>query len=111
MCEGEKEFFLLNYLVVWLIGSAVHIFVNTHVAFDYACYRSRVGLVHKCVMVNENLVDLQIRVDEPDMDSKLISLSFSISELSNPSSPVQGFEKRIEVALAGILPSNECCET
>ena len=40
--------------------------------------RPVVGLVHSCLLVSTSYVNMQITVDEPDPNSRLTSLSFSI---------------------------------
>ena len=42
-------------------------------------YRPRFDLVHKCVMVKENLVRIRFTIDEPDTNSRLTSLFWWIS--------------------------------
>ena len=47
--------------------------------FESFNVRPNIGLVHKCVMVKDNVVSIRFIVDEPDMKSKLTSISLSIS--------------------------------
>jgi len=44
--------------------------------------RPRTGLVHKCVMVKKSCLRIRFSVDEPDENSRITSLSLSIS--NNP---------------------------
>ena len=49
--------------------------------------RPGMGLVHKCLMVSTSSVNLQLAMDEPDPDSRLISLDFSIRALDHEVKP------------------------
>ena len=70
--------------------------------------RSGIGLVHKCFMTSQSEVRLELRLDEPDVDSTLGSLSFSIWEISDSSNSMHKVTQDEYIMITGVcLPPLE----
>jgi hypothetical protein len=65
--------------------------------------RPGIGLVHKCFMTSQSEVRLKLRLDEPDVDSSLASLSFSIWQAEDSSSPMRKITQDAYVMITGAL--------
>ena len=52
----------------------------------------RIGLVHTCIMVNENRVLFRLSLDVSGTDSRVTSISFSIEDSFKRSSPLGNFQ-------------------
>ena len=56
--------------------------------------RPRIGLVHTCIMVNENMVLFRLSLDESGTDSRVTSISFSIEDSLNRSTRLDDFQQQ-----------------
>ena len=70
--------------------------------------RSGIGLVHKCFMTSQSEMRLDLRLDEPDVDSTLVSLSFSIWEIADSSNSMHKVTQDEYIMITGVcLPPLE----
>jgi hypothetical protein len=64
--------------------------------------------VHKCFMTSQSEMRLDLRLDEPDVDSTLVSLSFSIWETADSSNSMHKVTQDEYIMITGVcLPPLE----
>ena len=64
--------------------------------------RSGIGLVHSCFLTSQSEVRLELRLDEPDVDSTLVSLSFSIWEMADSSNLMRKITQDAYIMITGV---------
>ncbi len=64
--------------------------------------------MHKCFMTSQSEMRLDLRLDEPDVDSTLVSLSFSIWETADSSNSMHKVTQDEYIMITGVcLPPLE----
>jgi hypothetical protein len=58
--------------------------------------------VHSCFLTSQSEVRLELRLDEPDVDSTLVSLSFSIWEMADSSNLMRKITQDAYIMITGV---------